>query len=194
MTYVVSNIHSCYDKFKQLLSDIKFRESDIMYILGDIVDHGEDPIGLICDVSMRYNVLPILGEADYNALEMLTALDKMLLGSTPDADALSRMAEWMSNGGATTIEGFKALDTDMREGIIDYLSDMALYEEVTVKGKNYLLVHAGISDFDPDANLDEYMPEDFITEPLDPDAKYFDDTKNDDKIFTGKVSHRMKEI
>lgn len=176
MTYVVSNIHGCYDKFKQLLSDIKFKESDIMYILGDMVDHGEDPIGLICDVSMRYNVLPILGEADYNALEMLTALDKMLLGSTPDADALSRMAEWMSNGGASTIEGFKALDTDMREGIIDYLSDMALYEEVTVKGKNYLLVHAGISDFDPDANLDEYMPEDFISTPMSADERYFEDT------------------
>ena len=174
MTYVVSNIHGNYEKFKQLLSDIRFKDSDVMYILGDMVDYGEDPIGLICDVSMRYNVLPILGEADYNALELLTALDKMLLGSAPDGDALTKMAEWMANGGATTIEGFKALDADMREGVIDYLSDMALYEEVSVGGKDYLLVHAGISDFDPDASLDDYMPEDFISSPLSPDERYFD--------------------
>ncbi len=174
MTYVVSNIHGNYEKFKQLLSDIRFKDSDVMYILGDMVDYGDDPIGLICDVSMRYNVLPILGEADYNALELLTALDKMLLGSTPDGDALTKMAEWMANGGAPTIEGFKALDADMREGVIDYLSDMALYEEVSVGGKDYLLVHAGISDFDPDASLDDYMPEDFISSPISPDERYFD--------------------
>ena len=176
MTYVISNIHGNYEKFKKLLADINFKDSDIMYILGDIVDHGEDPIGLIFDVSMRYNVLPILGEADYNAIPLLGALDKMLMGSTPDGDALAKMAEWMQNGGATTIEGFKALDSDMREGVLDYLSDMTLYEEVTVKGKNYLLLHAGISDFDPDASLEDYMPEDFITTPASPSERYFDDT------------------
>ena len=60
--------------------------------------------------------------------------------------------------------------------ILDYLSDMALYEEIEVGGKKYLLAHAGIADFDPDASLDDYMPEDFIREPLDTDRRYFDDT------------------
>ncbi len=176
MTYVVSDIHGNYEKFKKLLDEIKFKDDDVMYILGDLVDCGEEPIGLICDISMRYNVLPILGKRDYNALGMLTELDRMLSGETPDADTLSRMAEWMSNGGKTTIEGFKALDEDMREGVLDYLADMALYEEVEVGGKKYLLVHAGIADFDAAVSLDEYMPEDFISEPLDPNGKYYDDT------------------
>lgn len=175
MTYVVSDIHGNYEKFKKLLDEIRFRDDDVMYILGDVVDFGEDPIGLICDISMRYNVLPILGERDYDALGMLTELDRMLSGDAPDAEALSRMAEWMQNGGKTTIEGFKALDADMREGILDYLSDMALYEEVEVGGKKYLLVHAGIADFDPDVALDDYMPEDFIREPLNVDGRYFED-------------------
>ena len=176
MTYVVSDIHGNYEKFKTLLDEIRFRDGDVMYVLGDVVDFGEDPIGLICDISMRYNVLPILGERDYDALGMLTELDKMLSGDAPDADALARMAEWMTNGGKTTIEGFRALDADLREGVLDYLSDMALYEEVEVGGRKYLLTHAGIADFDPDASLDDYMPEDFIREPLDTERKYFDDT------------------
>lgn len=175
MNYVVSNIHGNYEKFKALLSEIRFKDSDVMYILGDIVDYGDDPIGLICDISMRYNVLPILGDCDYNALKHLAELDKMLAGESPSPEALSDMAQWMANGGKTTIDGFKALDADMREGVIDYLSDMALYEEVSVNGKNYLLVHAGIADFDPASSPDEYMPEDFISEALDPAKRYFDD-------------------
>ena len=73
------------------------------------------------------------------------------------------------------MEGFKALDEDMKEGILEYLSDLSLYEEVEVKGRKYLLVHAGIADFDEDTPLEDYMPEDFIREAMDPDRKYFED-------------------
>ena len=198
MTYVISDIHGNYEKFKQMLDKIRFKDTDVMYILGDMVDYGEDPIGLLCDVSMRYNVLPILGKRDYEALEMLTELDRMLSGQSPDPEVISKMAVWMSEGGKPTIDGFKALDADMREGILDYLSDMALYEEVSVAGQDYLLIHAGIADFDPDMPLDEYMPEDFISTPIDVDTKYFDgvttivghtptsELGGDGKIFRGE--------
>ena len=59
--------------------------------------------------------------------------------------------------------------------VLEYLSDMSLYEEVTAGGKNYVLVHAGIADFDEDTELDDYMPEDFVSEPMDADKKYFSD-------------------
>ena len=36
------------------------------------------------------------------------------------------------------------------------------------------MLHAGIADFDADTPLDDYQPEDFISEPIDPDKKYFD--------------------
>ena len=146
-----------------------------MYVLGDTVDFGDKPIELLCDLSMRYNVIHILGECELRAYRLLSALDRMLTNQeAPDPEILSEMAQWMQNGGAKTIEGFKALDPDMREGVLEYLSDMTLYEEVEVRGKNYLLLHAGIADFDEDTPLDDYMPEDFVTEALDPDARYFD--------------------
>lgn len=175
MTYVCANLHGCYDKFKKMLKEIQFSDGDVMYVLGDIVDHGDDPIGLLCDLSMRYNVIPILGDCDYRAYRLLSELDKMLGGESPDPEALSEMASWMQDGGQKTIEGFKALDADMREGVLEYLSDMSLYEEVTVSGKHYVLVHAGIADFDENTPLEDYMPEDFISEPMDPDRQYFAD-------------------
>lgn len=175
MTYVISDIHGNFTKFKELLELIRFGEKDVMYVLGDIVDFGDEPIELLCDLSMRYNVLPVLGERDYKAQSLLSALDRVFSGETADTETMAEVAEWISDGGKNTVEGFKALDADMREGVLDYLSDMALYEEITVKGEKYILVHAGIADFDPDASLDDYMPEDFISEPLDPNTAYFDD-------------------
>ena len=69
-------------------------------------------------------------------------------------------------------------------------SDMSLYEEVEVKGKKYLLVHAGIADFDEDLDLDDCMPEDFIGEELDFEREYFEDTT----IIVGHVPTRSGKI
>ena len=175
MTYVVSDLHGCLEQFKDLLKKIRFTDHDVLYVLGDIVDYGEESIDLLCDLSMRFNVIPIVGEHDYRACRLLGEVDKMLRdGAMPDPEVFAEMTEWMAEGGKTTLDGFRALDEEMREGVLDYLSDLALYEEVTVKGKTYLLVHAGIADFDEDTPLDDYMPEDFISEPIDPERTYFD--------------------
>lgn len=176
MTYVVSDIHGNYEKFKALLREINLKDSDVLYILGDVVDYGEGSIELINDISMRYNVLPILGEHDYLAFKCLSAVDKMLRdGDMPDAETLSMMTSWVADGGQKTLEDFKNLDEEEREGVLDYLSEMSLYEEVEAGGRNYLLVHAGIADFDESLELEDYMPEDFINEPLDINRTYFKD-------------------
>ena len=176
MTYVVSNIHGDYESFKALLETIKFKETDIMYILGDIVDYGEDSMELINDISVRYNVYCVVGEHDFRAVRMLSGFSKMLeSGDRPSAEFISEMTEWSADGGAITLEKFRELDEDAREGVIDYLSDMALYEEVTVGGQDYLLVHAGIANFTPDIDLDTLDPEDFFGEALDLTKKYYDD-------------------
>ena len=61
MTYVVSNLHGNYQKYKALLSEISFKDTDILSVLGDIVDYGEEPMELIGDMSVRYNVYPVVG-------------------------------------------------------------------------------------------------------------------------------------
>ncbi len=169
MTYVISDIHGNYQKFRALLSEISFKESDVLYILGDIVDYGDESMELIEDISLRLNVYPVAGEHDYLAVRMLAGFDKMSrTGAAPDADFVADMTEWVKNGGAGTLEGFRALDADAREGVLDYLSEMALFEEVEVGDCNYLLVHAGIADYDKDSDLYDYQPEDFFSAALDP--------------------------
>lgn len=177
MTYVVSDLHGSAEKFERLLRNIRFTDDDVMYVLGDIVDYGEGSMDLLCDLSMRFNVIPIVGDHDLRAQKLLTVLDGMLRdGSMPDdPTVLSEMTAWIQDGGQPTMEGFKALDDDMKEGVLEYLSDLSLYEEVEVKGKKYLLLHAGIADFAPATPLEDYMPEDFVGEALDPNVRYFED-------------------
>lgn len=176
MTYVISDIHGRFDKFKEILEKIRFKDSDVMYVLGDIVDMGDEPIELLCDLSMRYNVISIVGDHDLLALRLLRELDRILRGdASPDPEIMGELTDWIRKGGARTIEGFKSLDDDMKEGVLEYLEELSLYEEVEVKGKKYLLLHAGIADFDPSTPLEDYMPEDFIHNSLNPALPYFED-------------------
>lgn len=177
MNYVVSNIHGNYTKFKELLDKIDFSDNDILYVLGDIVDFGDETMETVCDLSVRTNVYPVMGEHDVVAYKMLSGFDKMLKsGGTPDAEFIAEMQEWSQNGGDKTLAGFRALDDEMKEGVLDYLEDMPAYEIAEAAGKKYLLVHAGISGFEKGKDLDDYEPEAFYTEPLDMDKEYFGKT------------------
>ena len=166
MTYVVANLHGALDKYEALLKTIHLSKKDVLYVLGDTADYGADAAELLTELSMCENVYPIAGEHDFLALRMLTGFDKMLKdGSMPDAEFAAEMTAWAADGGAATLEGFRALDADMREGLLDYLSEFSLYEEVEAGGKEYVLVHAGICDFDAARSLDEYEPESFFSAP-----------------------------
>ena len=176
MVYVVSNLHGNYTKFKELLAAIAFKDTDLMYVLGDIVDYGEESMELIGDLSVRYNVYPVVGEHDYTALKMLSGFEKMLKsGDAPDKKFISKMTEWVADGGQSTLDHFRTLDDEMKEGILDYLTDMTIFEETEINGKEYLLVHAGIAGYKKGIELDDLEPEAFFTEPLDLMKKYFDD-------------------
>jgi len=146
---------------------------------------------LLNDLSMRLNVYAIAGEHDYLAARMLHGFDKMLKsGAAPDPGYISEMTAWVQDGGQTTLDGFRAMDEEQREGVLEYLADMTLFEEVEVKGKNYLLVHAGIADFDPDTELDDYQPEDFFSEPLDASYELVEDTT----VVVGHVPTKSGKI
>ena len=43
-TYVCSDIHGQYDLYKTMLNEINFTSEDHLYILGDMIDRGEDGI------------------------------------------------------------------------------------------------------------------------------------------------------
>lgn len=177
MTYVVSDLHGAYRNFLALLKKISFSDDDVMYVLGDVVDYGEESMDLVSDLSMRANVYPVAGEHDFLAARMLSGFDRMLgSGTAPEPEYIAEMTAWVNDGGQATLNGFRTLNQEQREGILDYLCDMALFEEAEVGGKNYLMVHAGIAGYREDRDLEDYCPDDFFSEPLDADYPLIDGT------------------
>ena len=43
-TYVIGDIHGQLEQLKVLLEKMKFNENDELYVMGDVVDRGPDPI------------------------------------------------------------------------------------------------------------------------------------------------------
>ena len=46
-SYVISDMHGRFEEFKQMLELIDFSSSDTLYILGDVIDRGPDPIEML---------------------------------------------------------------------------------------------------------------------------------------------------
>ena len=51
MTYAISDLHGCLDKWQAMLKQIDLKENDMLFVLGDIIDRGPDPIPLLFDMS-----------------------------------------------------------------------------------------------------------------------------------------------
>lgn len=71
MYYVMSDIHGCYREYRKALKMIHFSEEDTLYVLGDVVDRGPEPIRVLQDMMLRRNVFPIIGNHEYMALMVL---------------------------------------------------------------------------------------------------------------------------
>ena len=176
MTYVVSNLYGRLDKFEKLIKKINLKDRDVLYVLGNIVDFGEDSITLVNDLSTRYNVYSVLGEHDYRAYILLSEFDRILReGGSPSPSFSRDMIEWAQNGGQPTLEAFKSADQDEKEGFLEYLSDLPVFEEAIVGGKDFVLTCRGIADFDKAKDLYDYDLDCFMNGHLDIEKTYYSD-------------------
>ncbi|MFR8775808.1 MAG: metallophosphoesterase [Eggerthellaceae bacterium] len=181
MTYVISDIHGMYDKYEEILRKIDFKESDVLYVIGDVVDRGEAPMKVLLDMMSRPNVYPLMGNHDLIALELLPKVDKALVKSGElDVNLSQALQVWISNAGKTTLSDFCKLDSRQRRKVIDYLREFTLLETVDVGDKSFVLVHAGFGNYKPGKKLSEYTDDDLLSCRPDPSQQYFDDNS----IFT----------
>lgn len=179
MIYVTSDLHGNYEGFLKLLDEVNFKDTDTLYVLGDVVDRGPKPLDLLADMACRANVIPVLGNHDYVAFTVLSQIRDMQddddVEDYLDAAGLRLYAWWMENEGQVTLEAFLAADEDAREDVLDYLEEFSLYEEVDAGGFSYVLVHAGLKNFKPERALEKYNLNELIFEKPDYGKVYFED-------------------
>ena len=177
-TYVISDIHGQYDMFMELLDKIKLKDSDTLYILGDVLDRGPHPIKTLKKLMKMPNVICLVGNHELMALECLNFLMKEIADTSIeelDEEMLDNLVTWQYNGSSSTIEEFEQLSAEDRQDMIDFIKEFMVYEEVSVKDKDYLLVHAGLGNYSPDKDMEDYSLHDLIWERPDYDVQYFPD-------------------
>ena len=165
MIYVASELHGYpLEKFEKLLKNAGFSDDDFLYILGDVIDRGDEGVEILKWLAFQDNAQLILG----NHEAMMLACDFLFEEITEDSLAefsghrWSSLQNWRRNGGETTINALSKESQSVRKFILKYLRSCPLYQEITVGDKKFLLVHSGLGGYEPNKKMEQYTAMDLL--------------------------------
>ena len=135
MLYAMSDLHGEYQKYLAMLEKIKFSQEDTLYLLGDLVDRGPEPVKILQDIMQRPNVYPLLGNHEVMAVYILKQLLVEVTEETisqVDTYLMENIFIWQRNGGGVTLEQFQALPPRERGQLLEFMEGFGWYETVDV--------------------------------------------------------------
>jgi len=127
MKYVISDIHGNFNLLIKLLIKIKFNKNDTLFILGDLIDKGNDVEKILNFVfkEIYENVVVIAGNHEHEFINYVHFLIKQ---DSNDDKILNKSAKFLN------------LNNHISFDIIDKLLNLPYYYEE----RDFLLVHAGV--------------------------------------------------
>lgn len=176
--YVMSDLHGNYDAYINMLEKINFKNTDTLYIIGDILDRGPNPIRILLDLMERPNIEVIAGNHCAMACECLDFLLQEITDKSMeklDVEMVEKLINWQQNGAVSTTDEFHKCDKNTQREIVKFISDFELYAKVEVNGIIYILVHAGLGNFTQDKKLWEYELDELVWERTNYEEQYYDD-------------------
>ncbi len=122
--YLIGDIQGCNDAFQQLLSKIDFSPSrDTLYVLGDMVNRGEDSAGVLqALMAFGDSAKCVLGNHDLHLLAVAHGIRPAHKSDTLQA----------------------ILDKASTSAVLDWLRHQKLAISLTHNQRRWLLVHAGV--------------------------------------------------
>ena len=132
MIYVISDVHGRYTEFLRLLKKVRFKETDELYVLGDVVDRGNENLKMLDFCRSRKNVTLLKGNHEL-------FMQRYLEGSP-------RLREnWRLWGGGTTLRELEPLPMQKKQEYLRFLQELPHYRSLRTGGKDYFLTHSGFS-------------------------------------------------
>lgn len=168
MIYVTSDLHGyALGRFLDLLNKAEFSKEDFLFILGDVIDRGNDGISLLQWMMLQDNVQLIPGNHEAMMLACSFLFEEITDASLKELnpEKLGALSTWMFNGAQPTLTALRDLNRRFpgaAEDILDYLRDAPLYEIVSVGDRDFLLVHSGLGNFEHDKPLKDYEAHDLL--------------------------------
>ena len=147
--YVISDLHGCYEEFMAMLEKIQFSEYDELFIAGDVCDRGRENMKLLQTVMGMKNAHLIFGNHD---IWLARYVPDLIIGKKHSSHLFwlgSDFKTWLYyNGGTITMDQFMDLDFPACYDIRKYLEDNTrYYQELSLLGRKYLIVHAGLGKY-----------------------------------------------
>ncbi|MBE6763762.1 MAG: calcineurin [Ruminococcaceae bacterium] len=174
MTFVTSDLHGYpLDRFVQLLEKAGFTRQDHLYVLGDVIDRGDEGIALLRWMFAQPNVTFLMGNHEAMMLESAP-----FLSGTPEEASVRQYQvyrTWKSNGAAPTLFALSTMPHAQVAYLLKNLENAPLYKEIAVGEKRYVLTHSGLGNFDKDKPLEEYTASELLWTRPNPLTRYYDD-------------------
>lgn len=147
--FAIGDIHGCLDSLQRLLDILPIDwEKDLVIFLGDYIDRGENPRGVIEKIielkkNYPHRVITLKGNHEWMFERFLKGID---------------IEVFLYNGGGKTLKQYYNPQKNMLEipeEHINFLKNLPLYFEID----EYLFVHAGIN---PEKELQYQKEEDLL--------------------------------
>ncbi len=178
MIYVMSDLHGYpLEKLQEFLHQIGFGKEDYLFILGDVIDRGKDGVKILKWLMRQSNAQLILGNHEAMMLSCDFLFDEITEHSIGNLTGTKlKMYEiWASNSAWPTLEALQATRNREIQYILEYLREAPLYETLSVNGRDFVLTHSGLGNFDKDKPLSEYQAHDFLWTRPTLDQRYYED-------------------
>lgn len=135
-TYVYSDVHGHRATLERALERASPSEQDRFFCLGDMIDRGPDPLGVIAVTRTLPNVCVLKGNHEDLMLRALRGADQVEMSMCA--------MDWAMNGGSTTSDALEALDDEDASMVVDWVEQLPCWAQVRVGERDYILTHAGI--------------------------------------------------
>ena len=109
--YVASDAHGHVRALDEALSKISLTSDDTLYVLGDMIDRGPDPVGVIKLVRSLPNARVLKGNHEQIMLDAIIGQDPL------DAET------WDINGGWTTREQLNDMEFEAYEELVRWMAE-----------------------------------------------------------------------
>lgn len=147
--YAISDIHGMYGSYMDVIGGLE--EKDTLYVIGDVVDRGKNGISILQDMMKRKNVKFILGNHEWQMIQVLDLIKKYNLDEKD-------IVNYCKAGEEAYYERINRQDPEIaeqcrknKEDILKQVKDKKLYEDDMILMYIWMLENLGVY------TLDEYL-------------------------------------
>ena len=147
MVYVMADIHGDEKRFEDIMKQIKLKENDTLYILGDVIDRSPKGVKILIQIMRTPNIKMLLGNHEDMMLDALYRPIEIKNKWVNEEWIRANLIEaWYENGGQVTHNYLKRIRKELRKKIFEYLETLPVNVEMKVNGQEFILTHAALTE------------------------------------------------